>query len=108
MSHVFFRTIVLLDLKPALLADRPHGGLSPLAGERYEVLAAGRGDEAIDLFSAHGETIDLVLTDVIMPGWRAMCWWTGYAPSAEVVDGVTADRPYVLPFGGRASRALPR
>jgi two-component system cell cycle sensor histidine kinase/response regulator CckA len=34
----------------------------------YRVLAASNGDDAEKLFVDHGDSIDLVVTDVIMPG----------------------------------------
>jgi CheY-like chemotaxis protein len=36
----------------------------------YEVLAARQGQEGLDMFRQHTETIDLVLTDVVMPKLR--------------------------------------
>lgn len=34
----------------------------------YEVLQAASGQEALDTFAVYGETIDLVLSDLVMPG----------------------------------------
>jgi two-component system, cell cycle sensor histidine kinase and response regulator CckA len=39
-----------------------------LADLGYRVLEADGGDEAVELASAHGSAIDLVLTDLVMPG----------------------------------------
>jgi two-component system, cell cycle sensor histidine kinase and response regulator CckA len=39
-----------------------------LAEEGIEVLKAGDGQEAIRIFKEHGEQIDLVILDMIMPG----------------------------------------
>lgn len=39
-----------------------------LAAFNYRVLAASSGDEAVSLFSQHHTEIDLVITDVLMPG----------------------------------------
>jgi two-component system, cell cycle sensor histidine kinase and response regulator CckA len=36
----------------------------------YKVFAAPNGEEAIQLLTAHGGEIDLLLTDVVMPGMR--------------------------------------
>jgi signal transduction histidine kinase len=41
-----------------------------LAGHGYEVLVASDGIDALDVFDAAGNTIDLVLTDVVMPRMR--------------------------------------
>ena len=43
-------------------------GVRILAGLGYRVMHAGTGDEAIALAMEHGERIDLLLTDVVMPG----------------------------------------
>ena len=39
-----------------------------LAAEQYEVLQAGNGDEAIVCLERAGDGVDLVLSDVVMPG----------------------------------------
>ena len=41
---------------------------SILTGAGYKVLEAADGQEALDLCAAHPGRLDLVLTDVIMPG----------------------------------------
>jgi PAS domain S-box-containing protein len=43
-------------------------GVRILAGLGYRVMHAGNGDEAIALAREYGERIDLLLTDVVMPG----------------------------------------
>jgi PAS domain S-box-containing protein len=43
-------------------------GVRILSGLGYRVMRAGNGDEAIALAREHGERIDLLLTDVVMPG----------------------------------------
>ena len=43
-------------------------GVRILAEFGYRVMHAGNGDEAIELAGGHGERIDLLLTDVVMPG----------------------------------------
>jgi CheY-like chemotaxis protein len=39
-----------------------------LRGAGYSVLVAADGNEALELYRAHGDQIDLILLDVIMPG----------------------------------------
>ncbi len=39
-----------------------------LAEKGYRVLSAGDGNEGLRLFEAHKESIDLLITDVVMPG----------------------------------------
>jgi CheY-like chemotaxis protein len=39
-----------------------------LAGAGYTILAAATGDEALDLEAHHGGRIDLLFTDVVLPG----------------------------------------
>jgi CheY-like chemotaxis protein len=51
-----------------------------LEGSGYEVLNARDGDEALALATAHPASIDLLLTDVVMPGM------SGFALSSRVAD----------------------
>jgi len=55
-----------------------------LSSEGYDVLAASNGHEAIALLDQHGEAIDLVLTDVVMPGIKG----------PEVVAHLRQTRPH--------------
>jgi PAS domain S-box-containing protein len=57
-------TILLVEDEPAIL--RMAGMM--LERLRYNVLAASTPDEALRLASSHPDRIDLLLTDVIMPG----------------------------------------
>ena len=79
------------------LAEMPgdvgHGGLRPTGGDEtllvvederavrilarvmleragYRVLDAGSPEEAMDLFRTHGNDVDLLITDVVMPGFH--------------------------------------
>ena len=40
-----------------------------LKGNNFEVIQAADGEEALDLFYEHNKDIDLILLDVMMPGW---------------------------------------
>ncbi len=57
-------TLLLVEDEPALrmLAERV------LLGHGYQVLAASTGQEAMQTWSTHGAEIDLLVTDVVMPG----------------------------------------
>ena len=57
-------TILLVEDEVALraLARRV------LAGKGYRVLEAGTGAEALEMWRKHGEAIQLLLTDMVMPG----------------------------------------
>ncbi len=44
--------------------------LETLQDSGYAVLAAGDAAKALELAQSHGSTIDLLLTDVVMPGTK--------------------------------------
>ncbi|MGI9113027.1 MAG: hybrid sensor histidine kinase/response regulator [Gaiellaceae bacterium] len=64
----------------------------------YTVIACANGSEAIELAESDSRRIDLLLTDVVMPGLRG----------PEVAARVAASRPTieVLPMSGYADEAL--
>ena len=66
----------------------------------YRVLVARNGEEAAQVASGHGGTIDLVLTDVVMPGMAA----------ADLVAQLSVGRPglKVLYVSGYADHAVSR
>jgi CheY-like chemotaxis protein len=54
----------------------------------YEVLTAGTGQEAVDLFRARGETLSCTLLDLTMPGmdgWHTLKAIREVSPAARVV-----------------------
>jgi signal transduction histidine kinase/DNA-binding LacI/PurR family transcriptional regulator len=64
----------------------------------YAVIEAGDGQEALQLATEHRSTIDLVLTDVVMPKMGgpelvALLRSTGAAPAVIYVSGYTTDVP---------------
>lgn len=73
-----------------------------LQRERYQVLEAGNGDEALAAATAHGGPIDLLLTDVVLPGMMGpelartlaglypdirILYISGYTPDENVAAG---------------------
>jgi len=81
----------------------------------YTVLDAGDGETALALAAAHPGPIDLLLTDVVMPGMRgtelatrlaetrpmsAVVFMSGYAHEAVTDEGLPADSFFIgKPFG---------
>jgi signal transduction histidine kinase/ActR/RegA family two-component response regulator len=89
-----------------------------LATEGYRVLVAADGREALDLAEAHGESIDVLLSDVVMPRLSGpdlarrfrehhpeavVIFMSGYSEEAVVRQGDLGDRsafvqkPYSVP-----------
>ncbi len=83
-----------------------------LASQGYIVLAARNGREALALSSSHPEPIDLMLTDVIMPGMNGrelaeqlvslrpklrVLYMSGYTPDVAVRHGVLQATMAYLP-----------
>ena len=78
---------------------------------RYEVLVASSGEEALNLLDGHEGRIDLLVTDVVMPGMtgrelaeavahrrpglRAL-FLSGYAPDEVLRQGVRAEEAHFL------------
>ena len=104
-----------------------------LEGLGYTVLLAKNGDEAVETYREHGERIDLLLLDVVMPrmgGWEAyqqirelggdvpLIFMTGYSSetvqsrfvqqdkSAEELGAVVMTKPYNLEGLGRKVREV--
>jgi CheY-like chemotaxis protein len=57
-------TILLVDDEPGI-RDLARDILTP---QGYRILEAGNAEEALRVAREHGEPIDLLLTDVVMPG----------------------------------------
>jgi signal transduction histidine kinase len=72
-------TILVVEDEPAMLEVTRR----ILAAHGYEVLTAGGGEEALRIVDEHAGTIDLLLTDVVMPQMLGR----------EVADRVAALRP---------------
>lgn len=87
-------TILLVEDEPSLLSL----GASMLGNLGYTVITAGNPEEAIDLFREHGSAIDLVMTDVIMPGMNG----------SELCDVLRTTRPglRVLYMSGYTADAI--
>jgi two-component system, cell cycle sensor histidine kinase and response regulator CckA len=66
----------------------------------YRVLSAARGEDAVRIAEEHEETIDLLLTDIMMPGMNGV----------EVAGAVIRERPGILVFfmSGYADQDLVR
>ncbi len=90
-----------------------------LEGHGYRTLAAASGEEALGLAVRHPGTIDLLLTDVVMPGLSGpalaerfavvrpharVLYMSGYAGDDLVRRGVAQESPHVLtkPFSAEA------
>ena len=69
-----------------------------LGAAGYRVLEAGSGPDALDLFRAHADAIDVVLTDIVMPGM------SGLALSEALVQERPGTR--VLFMSGHAADAV--
>jgi CheY-like chemotaxis protein len=105
-------TILLVENEPALRELMRRF----LEGSGYTVLGARNGDEALAASAQHPTPIDLLLTDVVMPGMSGfvlanrmvemraetkVLYFSGYADDYDVIrDGLNeAGRPFLLkPF----------
>jgi PAS domain S-box-containing protein len=85
----------------------------------YTVLTAANGEEAVRVFEANRETVDLLLLDVVMPklsGPEAfhrieairpglpVVFATGYSSEAEILDALSAEHRHLVqkPYSPRA------
>ena len=58
-----------------LVSTRHSAPQFPLHPDRYTVLEAASGDEALEVARSHAGEIHLVATDVIMPGMSGRVLW---------------------------------
>ena len=121
--HPGDRTILVVDDEKAVLQVVR----SVLEKEGYKVLVADDPRTAINLSAAHGSSIDLVLTDVIMPGMAGpqlfdslrsqrpglrVLYMSGYAGEAIAAQGVLdpntplIDKPFTMAGLTRAVREV--
>lgn len=84
----------------------------------YKVLEAGNGEEALRLFREYAGAIDVIVTDIIMPGLRgddlvreirkqrpntAAVFISGYMDAGQLVDDtLMLEKPFLFPQLGRA------
>src|SRR5438477_7042753 len=89
-------TVLLAEDEPAVRAIARQA----LERQGYTVLAAPSGADALALAAQHGATIDLLLTDVVMPGMSGR----------DLADRLTAQRPgiRVLYMSGYTDNAIVR
>ena len=89
-------TVLLAEDEPAVRAIAQQ----VLERQGYTVLAAPSGADALALAAQHGATIDLLLTDVVMPGMSGR----------DLADRLTAQRPgiRVLYISGYTDNAIVR
>jgi signal transduction histidine kinase len=104
-------TVLVVEDEPAMLEVARR----LLAGGGYSVLTAGGGEEALRVATGHEGTIDLLLTDVVMPGMLgkevakriaqlrpgiAVLYMSGYAqsvigPMGDLANGhAIVDKPF--------------
>lgn len=82
-----------------------------LQDKGYDVLMAGSGSEALQLLKQHSGTVDLLLTDVVMPGMRGqeltetlaahfpamtVIYMSGYTDNALIHSGALSERTMFL------------
>lgn len=72
-------TILLVEDAPVIRAYL----LAALARDGWTVLTASSGEEALRRSAAHGEAIDVLVADVVLPGMNG----------GELADAVSAARP---------------
>ena len=85
-------TILLVEDQPEVRSVVQH----TLSGHGFQVLAATSGNDAIEIATTHGAPIDLLVTDVIMPGLSArdlVEWFRRQHPAGRVLfmSGYTDD-----------------
>lgn len=100
-------TILLVEDQPALREL----GARILAGAGYLVLTAPTGDEALRLLDEHRGRVDLVITDVVMPGMGGrqlsmrvasehptvpVLFMSGYADDVVPRDGLAAQAAHFI------------
>jgi len=88
------RTVLLVEDEPAVLA----AAQMALVREGYRVLTASSAEEALTLSAGHRGRIDLLITDVVMPGLNGV----------DLAERLVNERPElaVLLISGYADRVL--
>ena len=72
-------TVLVVDDEPQILKL-----LSLMLRKEYTVMTAESGIEALVTYESYSDRIDLVITDITMPGMSGWNWWRDWKSSISI------------------------